>query len=319
MKIYQVILKPLTGFGTPIKGDTLFGHVCWQIYYDKELFGKDLNTLLSDYSTNPFCIVSSAFSYKDRKIYLKRPSLPLQFLFDLPEDELIERRKELKDREYFVFQNPLPPLQKINYFSFPKEDSFILNDEQVRCTINRFLGTTSRGGFAPFVVTKTWYMTDLVIFIGIREDISIEGIIEALRRIGSFGFGKDATAGWGKFEVVSYEEIDFYKNCSNTVNAYYTLSPALPEENVKYLKIFYEPFIRFGRHGDILSLSKNPFKAPILLADEGAVFVPEKFEQKIYIGKAIYNVSSIEKNAITQGYALVIPVEVDYGKIQNKY
>ncbi|MCI4462918.1 MAG: hypothetical protein JHC30_01955 [Caldisericum sp.] len=54
MKTYQIIIKPLTGFGTPLKGDTLFGHICWQIYYDKDLVGKDLETLLSDYLKNPF-------------------------------------------------------------------------------------------------------------------------------------------------------------------------------------------------------------------------------------------------------------------------
>jgi len=313
LRTYQINIKPLTGFGTPLKGDTLFGQLCWQILYDKTLLGKDLDTLLSEYSTNPFCIISSAFPYTDGKIYLKKPSLPLHYLYDLSEDDLISKRKDLKNQKYFVYQPPLPPLNKIEYIS--PLDTILSEDEQVRCTINRFSGTTSRSGFAPFVVPKTWYMTELAIFVGVREDLPIEGVVEALRRIGSFGFGKDATAGWGKFEVVNYKEINFYSQIKNTENAYYTLSPVLPEEKVRYIQIFYEPFLRFGRHGDVLSSSANPFKAPVLLADEGAILIPENFEKKAYIGRAIFNVSSILEEAVTQGYSLVIPVEVNHGKI----
>jgi len=324
LKTYQIIIKPLTGFGTPLKGDTLFGHICWQIYYDKDLLGKDLETLLNDYITNPFCIVSSAYPYIDNKnnkkepqIYLKKPTLPLHFLFSLPEEELVQKRKELKAKEYFLYKPPLPPLNQIEYLS--SDDVIIVKDEQVRCTIHRLLGTTSRGGFTPFVVPKLWYITKLVLFVGVREDIPIEGIIEALRRIGKFGYGRDATAGWGKFEVLSYEEIDFYANTRQTENAYYALSPLIPDKSGNYAEIFYEPFIRFGRHGDVLSASPNPFKSPVLMADEGAILIPKKFEKRIYVGRAILGVSSIIEKAVHQGYSLVIPVEVSYDKIQNNH
>ncbi len=306
MRIYQIILKPLTGFGTPLKGDTLFGHICWQIYYDSSLLGNSLDDLLIDYARNPFFIISSVYPYIDGKIYLKRPTMPLHFLFELSEEELISRRKELKTLSHFEFNPPLPPLNEIKY----EKINFEKRDEQVRCTIHRILGKTSGDAFSPFVIDKIWYLTDLVLFAGLREDISIEGIIEALRRVGHFGYGKDKTAGWGKFEVIDYKEINFYSETEKSYNAYYTLSPMVPEANFKYKKVFFEPFVRFGRHGDILSVSKNPFKAPVLMADEGAIFIPEEFQKRVYIGRAITNISSIQGTALCQGYALVIPVEV---------
>ncbi len=305
-----MIIKPLTGFGSPIKGDTLFGHLCWQIYYDPNLLGKSLESLLKDYAVNPFCIVSSAFPIVDGRVYLKKPSLPLHFLHKLSYEELVKQRKELKEKKYFELRLPLPRLDEIDYVEKPGGSEVKIEDKQVRCSINRLLGTTSEGGFAPFVLPKLWYLTDLVIFVGVREDVNIEGIVEALRRIGKFGYGRDATAGLGKFEVIRCEEVDLYAEMSDGVNAYYTLSPSLPETNRGYQEIYYEPFIRFGRHGNILSVSKNPFKAPVVMADEGAIYIPEKFEKRAFLGRAVYGVSSVLNEAVVQAFSLVIPVEV---------
>lgn len=307
MKIYQINIKPLTGFGTPLKGDTLFGHLCWQIYYDPGLFGKSLEELLSDYSLSPFLIVSSAFPVIEEKIYLKTPSLPLHFLFRKDKDELIRERKKLKEKKHF----PLDlPLNSVDNLSFEKLDKLIIIDEQVRASIHRLTNTTGEPPFTPYPVKKIWYLTELALFCGLREELPLEGLIEALRRIGLAGFGKDASVGLGKFEVLSWREIDFYSKVKS-FNAYYTLSPSLPDlPKGKYKKIYYEPFVRFGRHGDQLSCSPNPFKAPLLLADEGAIYVPSHSEKRLFIGRAIKGHSSIEPNTVHQGYSLVIPVIV---------
>ena len=31
MKTYRLTLRPLTAFGTPLAGDTLFGQLCWAL------------------------------------------------------------------------------------------------------------------------------------------------------------------------------------------------------------------------------------------------------------------------------------------------
>lgn len=318
MKVFQVILKPRTGFGTPLKGDTLFGHLCWQIYYDPKLLGFSLTELLKDYANEPFMIVSCAYPYvKDSsakgKIFLKRPSLPIHFLYrdKLSPEELIRDRKKLKRKNWFVFDPSVRNLLAIEYL----EMEFVKDDEQVRASIHRISGTTQEAPFGPYGVGKFWYLTDLVVFIALRDGLKVEGVVEALRRIGKFGFGKDASCGWGKFEVLEAKEIDFYAEVNN-FNAYYTLSPALPER--AYKAIYYEPFVRFGRHGDVLSVSKNPFKAPVLVADSGAIFIPEDVEKRLYIGKAVCEVSAVNSATVMQGYSIVIPVEVPHEFISPK-
>ena len=53
MTLYKTTITPKSNFTTPLKGDTLFGQICWAIRYR---LGEDrLNELLSDYDKKPFC------------------------------------------------------------------------------------------------------------------------------------------------------------------------------------------------------------------------------------------------------------------------
>lgn len=304
LKTYIVKIKPLTGFGSLIKGDSLFGHLCWQAVYDPHLFGKPLKELLKDYDENPFIIVSSAFPVIDKKIYLKRPSLPLFKLFKVREEEFVQKRKELKSRNYFALEIPLKPLDEINY----EKINFIAEDAQTRCTIDRISGTTGDAPFTPYTVDKIYFTCELAIFAGIREDITVDSLKEALSRVGKYGYGKDATVGYGKFEVLEAKEIQLYAGSLNC-NALYTLSPSVPKkEEVK--DIYFTPFIRFGRHGSLFAKSKNPFKNPVIFADEAAVIIPSQYNQTPYIGMSVKNLSKAVPETVTQGYSLVLPVEV---------
>lgn len=304
MKTYIIKVKPLTGFGDQIKGDTLFGHICWQIKYDSAVLGKSLEEFLRDYDQNPFVVISSAYPVYKNTVYLKRPSLPLNMLFDMPEEEIVERRKELKRKNYFPYSQPLKPLKRINYESI----SFFKEHEQTRCSINRITNTTTEPPFGPYTASKIFFDCQLAIFVGLREDIEVNSFLEILKRIGKQGFGKDATVGYGKFEIENFEETNLLNNSGNH-NALYTLSPLCPTYE-QTEKIYFTPFVRFGRHGDILAKSKNPFKNPVIFADEGAIVFPKEGIKNPYIGKAVRGISKSLPETVTQGYSLVIKVEV---------
>lgn len=304
MKIYVVKIKPLTGFGSLIKGDSLFGQICWQIFYDPHIFKIPIQELIKEYDESPFVIVSSAYPEVDGKIYLKRPSMPLQKLFKIKSEDFVEKRKNLKKRGYFVFEQLLKPLNEISYEAL----NFFMEDSQTRCTISRITGTTGEAPFTPYAVDKIYFNCNLVIFAGLRDDIEVEAFLEIIKRIGKYGYGKDATAGYGKFNFVECSEIDLMSLNSN-FNALYTLSPSVPKKE-EVRNIYFTPFIRFGRHGSIFAKTKNPFKNPVIFADESAVIFPSHNPAKPYIGQAIRNLSKVCPEAVTQGYSLVLPVEV---------
>ena len=344
MKVYEITIKPLSGFGTPLKGDTIFGHFCWQIAYDETLVGKTLDDLLSSYETKPFAVFSSAypkFCTGDRYQYaLKTPDMPPDKIFSLSEDVKlrIKERKKYKKKTWMILQ------ENKNIISFKemeflndkeliekaisnlsdetkrllrrkKEKSFTAAFNQPHNAINRLTGTTGEDRFAPFSVEQHVYYpeTELALFVGVDETvIDIEQITTGLERIGDFGFGKDASSGLGRFRLGECDEIELSRLGSDSPNACYTLGPFVPESDI-YTEMFYAPFTRYGRHGDVLAKSSNPFKSPVIMADEGGIFIPKSSAvfNKPYIGKAVTNISKAEPKAVTQGYSLYIPVRVE--------
>lgn len=319
MKTYELTLKPKTGFATPLKGDTLFGQFCWQVYEHEKNIGKYLVELLHNYDKEPFVIFSSAIpKYREngKFIYLfKQPAIPSFFIKKEKQDEITKRKKDvfliLCEGERITNINEakldIPKLMKNTYIEFT----------QWHNTINRLLGTTTKDRFAPFTVQQIVFNPEieLSIFIGINEKmISINEVNESLSIMGKTGFGKDASNGLGKFDVVNYMEINLFNLGSSSYNACYTLAPCVPEKNtVDKEKTYFVPFIRYGRHGNILAKSSNPFKNPVVMMDDGAIVTPSNLGifNKPYLGKAIRSLSKVEPNTIMQGYSLYIPVYME--------
>lgn len=344
MNTYEIVIKPQTGFGTPLKGDTIFGHFCWQIVYDEGLSNRDINTLFSTYKTAPFAVFSSAFprfSIGENSYYaLKKPDLPADKMFDLPEErgERIEKLKECKGRKWMVLEKD-KEFSSFKGLRFCNDDTLLedikagISEEtwkklrktgtnnlitlssQSHNSINRLTGTTGAEGFAPFTVEQHVYIPEmeLSLFVGIDEEVlSIDQVKSGLERIGWTGFGKDASTGLGRFELGNINEIDLSKMGSEMPNSCYTLAPCVPEKD-SFTKMFFSPFTRFGKHGDVLAKTGNPFKNPIIMADEGGVFMPGESEilNKSYIGSAVTNISKAEPGTVAQGYSLFIPVKVE--------
>lgn len=341
MKVYEITIKPVTGFGTPLKGDTIFGHFCWQVAYDSDLIGKPLEVLLLEYHKKPFAIFSSMYpKFMDGKesLYaLKAPNLPIEELFNLPVDkkDRIKKRKEYKAKTWMLIKEgqrfqSLKEIEFLNDKELLKKANTALTNEMRKLTrkagaknftapfnqyhnkINRLTNTTGEEGFAPYAVEqKVFYPeTELALFVGIDEEIlNIEQIRTGLERIGASGFGKDASIGLGRFELGEDTEISLSDMGSNSPNACYTLSPCVPEKGI-FSEMYFTPFTRFGRHGDVLAKSSNPFKNPIIMADEGAILKSKEKDvfNKPYIGMAVSNISKTEPRAVMQGYSLYIPV-----------
>ena len=183
-------------------------------------------------------------------------------------------------------------------------------------SINRLTMTTGEGEFAPYITKNIWYLpgVELAIFVAFdREACSIEQIQDAISMIGMWGFGRDASTGLGRFSVGECDQIDWPH--INKGEEVMTLSPCVPEQNT-HEDCFFSPFIRFGRHGGVLASSGRPFKKPIVMADEGAVF---RLKQNLeidtpYIGKAVTDVSIVQKSAVVQGYSLVLPLKIEKDK-----
>jgi len=191
--------------------------------------------------------------------------------------------------------------------------SFVKAREQAHNTINRLTGTTGEGMFAPYTTENTYFFpeTELAVYVLLDpEATSIEKVEEAFQRIGAAGYGRDASTGCGRFTLGEVEEktLPIVENA----NACYALAPVVPTPGI-FKEKFFSPFVRFGRHGDRLATSENPFRNPVVMADEGAVLLPagEGVFQKPFIGSAVLDTSKALAATVVQGYAPYLPMKME--------
>jgi CRISPR-associated protein Csm4 len=341
LKLYEIIIEPISGIGTPLKGDTMFGHFCWQVAYVPDLVEGGLESLIGSYAQRPGVVFSSAFPVLESgqfRYALKRPDIPLSILFPSKSGDRIhamKERKENKKKRWMLVEKDLRIVpDKAQCIDGSELVEMIrAGDRKIRSkaetgtsptrfervfpqphnTINRMTGTTGTGEFAPFTLDSIHYHpgTRLVVFVLIDEAITtVDRVAKALRSIGKFGFGRDASTGLGRFSVIGHNEHEV--PAPGGANSLYCLSPCVPERGT-FTDAYFSPFVRFGKHGDRLGATRLPFKNPVLMADEGAVFVPadsSAFDQG-YFGRAVTDLSRAEPHTVAQGYSVCLPMKME--------
>lgn len=318
MRALTARLRPLSAFGSLIRGDTLFGQICWAI---RHRFGEArLKALLEGYTEDaPFLVVSDAFP----EGYLPRPALPLNSKFsDLPERDPT-KRKEVKKKLWLPKEKFHASLR--TWLKHCKHEKDIYGGPlwhsapQAHNTINRLTGTTGEGIFTPRSQRRLWPHPELRLELYLlfdSERIGLEELEEALRHVGQFGYGPGASIGLGKFEVEEIKEGDLPSQEED--NAYLTLAPCdLSGMDLDYA--FYQTFVRFGRHGDLFSqAASHPFKKPLLLAETAAVLKPKDFSPRPFVGRGLSGLSPLEPNTVHQGYAPALPIRLEVKEAQEK-
>lgn len=291
MTLYKTTLTPTSQFSTTLKGDTLFGQLCWSIVH---VFGSGrLSTLLSSYDSKPFLVVSDAFA----KGYLPKPKMPSVFLAENSEEKKANRKKIWLSMEAL----------NSGEYSKAKRDSDVDNSDnaynEVHNSINYKTFTTDKGEFAPFSEEIIEYKPKDIYLLLDEDQLSLEELSTIMKLMSEYGYGKKSSIGKGRFVYSDFETVDL----SNESKAYMTLSPSkLDGLELEYC--FYDTFVRFGKFGGDRAF-KNAFKKPQLLADSAAVIQFEEKNNVQYIGKSIHNVSSQYKDAVHQGYAIVVPIK----------
>ncbi len=301
-------------FATPLRGDTLFGQLCWRI---REAEGEAvLQQRLQGYQAQrPFLIISDPCAAD----HLPRPQVP-NYLLGF--DELdAKTRKSIKKRRWLpltAIQTPLSqwaqqlcddtsllegaglPIEPLRHTGFQSHNS-----------INRLTMTTG-DGFAPYNSEQHWLHPQLGLDIYLLHDerISVETLIARLTEIGQLGYGKDASIGKGRFHL---EHIDMpvWPHLEDA-SSWLTLAPCAPQGDAwSQTQCFYTPMVRFGRHGSALVIMGQPYKNPLLLADTAALLTPAESGMRQFVGNGLGGtgeISTIQPATVHQGYAPVIPV-----------
>ncbi len=308
--MHQIILtlRPHTPFGSMPKGDTFFGQLCWAI---RHRYGEQrLQALLEDYTTGrPFAVVSDGLPAG----HLPLPELPLHQYDPLPDADrkVAKKRRWLRRKD---FERPLHTW--LQHARTPAELAMTTTRPQPHNTISRATGTTGTGVFAPYQLEQIWFEPDARLDLYITYDaqrLSANELTELVEQIGSFGYGRDATTGLGKFSIEKTDTTPWPAH--DHANALLTLAPCAPQGlALNERHCFYQTFVRFGRHGDQGVHTGKPFKAPLLLADTGALLSPSAIPDASFIGQGLGGDGSLSRaipETVHQGYAPVISVRLE--------
>ncbi|AEF86157.1 conserved hypothetical protein [Treponema primitia ZAS-2] len=291
MTLYRITLRLCSPLATPLKGDTIWGHIAWGIanHEGDEGIGEFLSR---EKSGDPSLVVSSAFPTG----MLCRP---------IPEPQ--ERTKSgLSAEEYakIKLNKKLKYLAAADYVSGVAEMS---GDEAgsfkavpvLHNTIDRSSNAVLEGGL--YMVQEEWAGTaDWDIYV-LSSDPA-ERVQELCEWAFENGYGADASTGKGKILVKnSPEPVEARK----TGSVYMALGPFVKESNTIITDLRGDIFIRSGRLGGDFASIVVPYKKTVLLYDAGAVFTSEK--RLGYVGKILPNVH-MDPRICQSAFTPVIPI-----------
>ncbi|MBM4345920.1 MAG: CRISPR-associated protein Csm7 [Deltaproteobacteria bacterium] len=313
MLTLRVTLRARSAFATPLRGDTLFGHLCWAVV---ERFGEArLVELLDGYGAGrPFAVLGDP-SPKD---YLPRPFCPTPVWLAGTLLDPAQRKAE-KARKWVGLTAVATPIRQWRKHAVALPWIAAATDQHN--SINRQTGTTGKGlGFAPYQVDVQWYRGadgsgDLDLYAVIdSERLAIADFEVLLLDIGGGGYGKDASTGRGRFTVDAVTQHRWPKVAR--ADAWLTLGPTAPQSAGQAWRAdrsWYQPVLRFGRHGNRAALTGQPFKNPVVLADAGAVLTPAEMRETSFCGAGLGGGGRLSRaipETVHQGYAPVVPIEV---------
>jgi CRISPR-associated protein Csm4 len=321
MQTLRLTLRPLSAFGTPLAGDTLFGQLCWTLRH--QLGNARLTELLHAYTSGqPFVVLSDALPAG----HVPLPNVPSDVWQKSTATEAPDR-KVLKKRKWLPIASLAQPFNQ--WQSAAKSDAQVapeastpIERAQPHNTINRQTGTTGEGQFAPYAMPQLWFHPAMQFDLYVVLDdtrLSLAEVTAALTYMGEVGFGRDASIGLGKFELVGDAVLNGLRcegavPTDGTANSYLTLGPCAPQGlGFCPVRSTYQVATRFGRHGDAAVQSGQPFKRPVLLAKAGGVFWPETLDaSRQFIGQGLGGasnpVSLAMPETVQQGYTPVIAI-----------
>ncbi len=301
MKAYILKLKIKSALGTPIMGDTIFGHLCWGIkFHEGE---KKLIEFLKQYDDAPPLIISDGFPEKMLPFPLLKPSL---FKDDIKLDELnrikqLRKQKYIKSdlffREGFIFseENVIANLSKDDIENIRIS---LIKQDRLHNTINRITNTTSFGDNSLYAAEEIWYREQID-----KDQYNNENIILDIYLASSFnqtrlkllfdwafenGYGADKSTGKGNVEVTEIKKNKLPRKGNRAV----ALGSFVPHEKEQLQDLRADIFTKYGKLGGTFVLSENPFKKPLIMYKAGSTF--DSSDSNLFVGSLIHNIHKNE-------------------------
>jgi len=285
MKTYILLLKQKSGLLTDLQSDTIYGHFCWRL---KEQLGDEkLTEFISLYKNNkPVFTLSDGLLQVKGEIQFPRP-----LVFSKPTikknktEKVLEfvKRKSNKERNYTNLNelNKFLSSGNVEMDESPVESAVKakikkpIKTESLRVSVQIDRNTFGSNEGRLFSYNPQYTRDDVsyIVLIKVIDETCFDNFRckKILRDTFTLGYGKKKSSGYGQFEVGKISELNDLQEPKDT-NAFIVLGNYLPSEADKVSPIGYEINTKYGKLGEELSSSENPFKNPIVFLTAGSCF-----------------------------------------------
>jgi len=197
---HRVRLRLLGPLGTPMTSGTLFGQLCWAL---REASGEA--ALVSFLARLPEAPVALSDVFPEG--LLPRPILAPTVEREPPSKEQADKAKKLKKKAFVTRDHWLKARGRLSAATLAPGLAAWSEDRHrlAHNTIDRLRGgTLEQGGL--FFMDEDWsFHTHPLRDLYVQGELPAPGLAALLEAIGRDGYGRDASTGRGRFEIVGIE------------------------------------------------------------------------------------------------------------------
>ncbi len=290
MNTFRARIRPRSAARTPWLADTLFGQLCWQVRYDQGEAG--LAELLAHYRAGaPPLLFSDGFpvGWLPGPIGFGAPSLVREAAF-----EALRRGERVA-----AFEKP----------------AFAQGRVVLKGSASRLNGAWP--GDAP--ASQGYRVEELALAepqLDGRQGLDICVYVRAadsawatrargwLEQLALGGYGAGKSAGYGQFELIDWEAWPGFNEAPPRANSFISLSNWVPARHDP-TDGSYATLVKYGRLGEELAASSNPFKLPLLMLAAGSYF--RATPARPWYGRLVEQIAELRDLPIVQyGYAFAV-------------
>lgn len=299
MKLYRIRICLDSALATPLKGDTIWGHIVWGIAnHEGE---QAVSEFLQKSRTNsPPLVVSSAFPEGFLCKHMQKPTERKETLSAAEYTRIKQYKKQKYEQaaRYFCEQLQTMAPHTDNYTAEAFEKTSVIHN-----SINRFSNTVRKDG-GLYASLEYWPKQKYFdVYAAADSAYTPERIIEVFSWAFENGYGADTSTGKGSISVMSTTAQEV--TAKQTGKTYMALGPFILPQTQSVANLRADIFVRTGKIGGFFSSVLSPYKKTVVLYDEGAVF--ECAEPLAYIGSLVCDVHS-DSRICQSGFAPVVPI-----------
>ncbi|MCA9310562.1 MAG: hypothetical protein KDA21_05100 [Phycisphaerales bacterium] len=318
MPIYRVALLLRSSLGTPLAGDTLWGHIAWGVCYREGEAGVAAWLDAYDHGEPPL-VISDPLPAG----YFPRPRLPRPVTgvetptrSEAHDFKTIGKRQWVSHNVWSRIASELSAARVFEGISTSSQPESGRHAGTLHAGINRLTGGTDQeGGGLLYAVERTWYAAPARFDVWAHSSGGVEEVRRWFDDGLSGGYGRDGASGLGHIEVEDVQPVDL-PPCAGA-NAVMTLGPLTPAVGDP-ARGFMSLQTRAGRLGGVFAIGATPSgstvrqKRPVHALERGSILLTD--DPRPWYGRVLRGVH--EDPAIRHcGLTIAIPCRLEAAQL----